>query len=86
MAAASASSSNTQVDTSGPIFFWKPEQPDGYLGQWYRSPFVDTLEDGTKVEYRNWIFFSVYISNPEIFLNPPLWVKRVVIPAPREAM
>ncbi|KAK6359430.1 hypothetical protein TWF696_000590 [Orbilia brochopaga] len=52
-AEASTSSSNTQIDTSDPIYFWKPEEPDGYLGQWYTSPFVSTLEDGSKVEYRN---------------------------------
>ncbi|KAF3914427.1 hypothetical protein ABW21_db0209872 [Orbilia brochopaga] len=53
-AEASTSSSNTQIDTSNPIFFWKPEQPDGYLGQWYPSLFTSTLEDGSKVEYRNY--------------------------------
>ena len=23
-----------------PVFFWRPEQPSGFLGQWYPSPFI----------------------------------------------
>ena len=24
-------------DVTGPVYFWKPEQPNGFLGQWYPS-------------------------------------------------
>ncbi|KAF3933414.1 hypothetical protein ABW19_dt0208844 [Dactylella cylindrospora] len=51
--ATSSSSNNTKIDTSDPVFFWKPEDEDGYLGQWYPSNFVSTSEDGKQVEYRN---------------------------------
>lgn len=30
------------ADPNGPVFFWKPEQPEvGYLSQWYPDPFAD---------------------------------------------
>jgi ribA/ribD-fused uncharacterized protein len=29
---------------SRPFYFWKPQQPGGYLSQWYSSPF--TLPNG----------------------------------------
>ena len=33
------------TDTNGPVFFWKPEQPEvGYLSQWYPDPFSDPAE------------------------------------------
>ncbi|EWC48702.1 hypothetical protein DRE_00007 [Drechslerella stenobrocha 248] len=51
--AATTSSNNTTIDRSNPVFFWKPDQEHGYLGQWYASPFVSVSEDGSKVEYRN---------------------------------
>ncbi|WEW57137.1 hypothetical protein PRK78_002597 [Emydomyces testavorans] len=38
----------------GPVYFWKPEQPNGFLGQWYESKFTVSQEsakgDGEMVE------------------------------------
>jgi len=42
-----------QNDESGPIYFWKPHESFGFLGQWYDSPFVSTEADGQKFEYQN---------------------------------
>jgi len=41
------------IDTDNPVYFWKPEEANGYLGQWFPSDFVNVMEDGTEVEYRN---------------------------------
>ncbi|EPS45004.1 hypothetical protein H072_970 [Dactylellina haptotyla CBS 200.50] len=51
--AASSSSNNTQIDTDNGVYFWKPDQPFGFLGQWYPSNFTVTTGDGKQVEYRN---------------------------------
>ncbi|KAK6504843.1 hypothetical protein TWF481_006779 [Arthrobotrys musiformis] len=53
MAAASSSTSNAQIDTDNGIYFWKPDQRFGYLGQWYASHFTAVSEDGTRIEYEN---------------------------------
>ena len=29
-----------QNQKRGPVYFWKPEQGHGYLGQWYWSPWT----------------------------------------------
>ncbi|KAF2445089.1 DUF1768-domain-containing protein [Karstenula rhodostoma CBS 690.94] len=29
-----------QSRRDGPVYFWKPEQEHGYLGQWFRSPWT----------------------------------------------
>ncbi|KAK2739020.1 hypothetical protein FQN57_006702 [Myotisia sp. PD_48] len=45
----------SEQDT-GPVFFWKPEEKDGYLGQWYTSTFIvkeDDESDGASVSYKN---------------------------------
>ncbi|EZF32054.1 hypothetical protein H109_07876 [Trichophyton interdigitale MR816] len=40
--------------SSEPIFFWKPEQEHGYLGQWWKSPFTVPTEDGgEELKYEN---------------------------------
>lgn len=38
----------------GPVYFWKPDQPNGYLGQWYPSKFTVVEKDakGEDVEIR----------------------------------
>ncbi|KAF3313785.1 hypothetical protein TWF173_005617 [Orbilia oligospora] len=54
--AASSSANNTQklqIDTDNGIYFWKPEQRFGYLGQWFASPFTVISEDGTRIDYEN---------------------------------
>ncbi|KAK6360346.1 hypothetical protein TWF730_006491 [Orbilia blumenaviensis] len=51
--AASSSANNTKIDTDNGVYFWKPEQPFGFLGQWYPSPFTTTSQDGTSIEYEN---------------------------------
>jgi hypothetical protein len=38
---------------SSAIFFWKPEQEHGYLGQWFTSRFISTESDGSQVIYEN---------------------------------
>ncbi|EEP81506.1 conserved hypothetical protein [Uncinocarpus reesii 1704] len=42
---------------NGPIYFWKPEQPHGFLGQWYESEFtVSQLNDAgehVEIKYKN---------------------------------
>ncbi|KAF8527635.1 hypothetical protein BU17DRAFT_39611 [Hysterangium stoloniferum] len=40
-------------ETETTIFFWKPTQKHGYLGQWYPSPFVTTEADGSHIYYKN---------------------------------
>ncbi|KAF3911504.1 hypothetical protein ABW20_dc0107350 [Dactylellina cionopaga] len=50
---ASSSSNNTEIDTSNGVYFWKPDQEHGYLGQWYTSKFTSVAEDGTSIEYHN---------------------------------
>ncbi|KAG8706539.1 hypothetical protein FRC08_000993 [Ceratobasidium sp. 394] len=54
-AAESSSSSQPAANVSDPaIYFWKPEQEHGYLGQWYPSVFVSTESDGpTSFTYEN---------------------------------
>ena len=32
-------SSNSSQSEAGPVFFWMPDPPNGYLSQWYPSPF-----------------------------------------------
>ncbi|KAK6345478.1 hypothetical protein TWF718_007394 [Orbilia javanica] len=51
--AASSSANNTQIDTDNGVYFWKPDQRFGFLGQWYESPFTAVLEDGTRIQYEN---------------------------------
>ncbi|KAK6500744.1 hypothetical protein TWF506_003508 [Arthrobotrys conoides] len=51
--AASSSANNTQIDTDNGIYFWKPQQRFGYLGQWFASPFTVVSEDGTRIHYEN---------------------------------
>lgn len=34
--------------TPEPIFFWKPDEENGWLGQWYPSPFTVKAPDGTE--------------------------------------
>ncbi|RVD82351.1 uncharacterized protein DFL_006777 [Arthrobotrys flagrans] len=53
MAASSSSTNNAQIDTDNGIYFWKPDQRFGYLGQWYASPFTVDSEDGTCIQYEN---------------------------------
>ncbi|KAK2849615.1 hypothetical protein FQN49_005581 [Arthroderma sp. PD_2] len=38
---------------SEPIFFWKPEQEHGYLGQWWSSPFTAPGPVGEELRYEN---------------------------------
>lgn len=35
--AAASEKSATQEDGPQPVYFWKPDQNNGYLGQWYES-------------------------------------------------
>lgn len=35
------------------VYFWRPEEKDGYLGQWYHSEFTSTDENGDKTNYEN---------------------------------
>ncbi|KAL1609887.1 hypothetical protein SLS60_001552 [Paraconiothyrium brasiliense] len=35
-----ASSSSSQSQKDGPVYFWKPDQGHGYLGQWFWSPWL----------------------------------------------
>ncbi|KAK6535329.1 hypothetical protein TWF694_001792 [Orbilia ellipsospora] len=48
-----SSSSNTNIDTDNGIYFWKPEQRYGYLGQWYPSVFKEISNDGKEIVYQN---------------------------------
>ena len=51
-----ASQQQAQVNTdtkSTPVYFWKPDQGNGYLGQWYWSPF--THEDDTYKTAEMWM-------------------------------
>ncbi|KAK6528284.1 hypothetical protein TWF281_009530 [Arthrobotrys megalospora] len=50
---ASSSSNNTQIDTDNGVYFWKPDQRFGFLGQWFSSPFTVVSEDGTHIHYEN---------------------------------
>lgn len=39
--AATPSGAGTEQKTDAhPVYFWKPDQGNGFLGQWYPSPFV----------------------------------------------
>lgn len=38
MSSSTPSSSKPQPST--PVYFWRPHDPNGYLGQWYSSPFT----------------------------------------------
>lgn len=41
-----------RISDNDPIYFWKPEQEHGYLGQWYPSRFVSTAEiEGERKEF-----------------------------------
>lgn len=40
-------------DETGPIFFYKPEEGFGYLGQWYPSKFTAKTESGEERNYIN---------------------------------
>jgi hypothetical protein len=31
---------NNQLSQTEPVYFWQAENDDGYLGQWYQSPFT----------------------------------------------
>ncbi|KAI9796465.1 MAG: hypothetical protein M1833_006133 [Piccolia ochrophora] len=42
---------NSKADDT--IYFWKPEQEDGFLGQWYPSPFTARTADGEEIHYQN---------------------------------
>lgn len=59
---------STSTTTTGPIYFWKPEQENGYLGQWYPSPFTATLPDGTRQSYENAEQYVYPLPAPPIFL------------------
>jgi hypothetical protein len=40
---------------NGPVYFWRPGEANGFLGQWYTSPFIWkrplTSHDGDGKEY-----------------------------------
>ena len=38
---AKASGSPTSVETDGAVYFWKPEGPHGWMGQWHECAFRD---------------------------------------------
>jgi hypothetical protein len=40
-------------EKSGPVYFWKPEEQNGYLGQWYPSKFTVTEDSGETLVYQN---------------------------------
>ncbi|KAG8729684.1 hypothetical protein FRC12_020799 [Ceratobasidium sp. 428] len=48
-----SSQQNTNVSDSNTIYFWKPEDDYGYLGQWYPSAFTLVEGDGSKYVYEN---------------------------------
>ena len=35
------------------LFFWKPEQEHGFLGQWFPARFVSTKLDGSQITYES---------------------------------
>ncbi|KAG8747123.1 hypothetical protein FRC10_002172 [Ceratobasidium sp. 414] len=44
----------TKVSDPNTVYFWKPEEEHGYLGQWYPSVFVSAESDGsTSFTYEN---------------------------------
>jgi hypothetical protein len=40
-------------DPAEPVYFWKPDQTNGFLGQWYPSPFTSTSPEGAETKYEN---------------------------------
>ena len=40
-------------DPIGPVYFWRPKDLHGYLGEWFTSPVTSTEPDGRKIEYQN---------------------------------
>jgi predicted NAD-dependent protein-ADP-ribosyltransferase YbiA (DUF1768 family) len=49
----SSSSAAASVAVPKPVFFWKPHDGNGYLGQWYWSKF--TVEGETYVTAETWM-------------------------------
>ncbi|KAG9089058.1 hypothetical protein FRC06_001728 [Ceratobasidium sp. 370] len=50
----SSQQQETKVLDPDTIYFWKPQQEHGYLGQWYPSVFISTESDGsTSFTYQN---------------------------------
>lgn len=40
-------------DEADPVYFWKPDGPNGFLGQWYPSTFTEITESGEELKYEN---------------------------------
>jgi hypothetical protein len=40
----SGSGSATSVETDGAVYFWKPEGPHGWMGQWHECAFRDNID------------------------------------------
>ena len=51
--------SNEEAD---PIYFWRPHEENGYLGQWYSSPFktVNHIDPKLSVEFPNCETYMMY--------------------------
>jgi ribA/ribD-fused uncharacterized protein len=49
----SSKTSKPSSTSTKPIYFWKPTQPGGYLGQWFWSPF--TVDGDTYVTAEMWM-------------------------------
>jgi ribA/ribD-fused uncharacterized protein len=49
-------------EEAGPIYFWRPHEEYGYLGQWYPSPFktVDHIDPEIFLELQNCETYMMY--------------------------
>ncbi|KAL1961247.1 hypothetical protein VTO42DRAFT_3193 [Malbranchea cinnamomea] len=75
-------------DESKPIFFWKPDQEHGFLGQWYPSKFVVTTESGEELHYENCEHYMMHqkavLFAPSDPITTQILSPNSPVPSPRE--